>query len=115
MTAAQAQSITRYTTPGHPVKLSFYSSTNPDCTSIGWPTIRLTRAPEHGRVSVKHTTDFPTFRTDNIRSACNGRRVPGGAIYYVPERGYLGTDYVDTEVIFASGGMRQNSFTVNVR
>jgi hypothetical protein len=41
--------------------------------------------------------------------------VPGGAIYYVPERGYLGTDYVDTEVIFASGGMRQNSFTVNVR
>jgi hypothetical protein len=113
--AAQGQSITKYAASGRPLKLDFASSTNPDCSNVGRPTIRLSRAPEHGRVSITQTMDFPHFRASNIRSQCNGRRVAGAAVNYAPQRGFVGTDYVDVEIIFASGNLRHESFTVNVR
>jgi hypothetical protein len=115
VTSAQGQSSTKYAISGRPLKLSFFSSTNPDCSSLGRPTIRLVRAPEHGRVTVTQTNDFPNFSASNIRSACNRRRVAGTAIYYASQRGFIGTDYVQAEVIFASGNLRQPSFTINVR
>ena len=114
-TAAHGQSVTKYAVSGHPLKLSFFNSTNPDCSSVGRPTIRLVRAPEHGRVTVSQTTDFPNFALSNIRSECNRRRVPGAALHYVSQRGFIGTDYVQAEIIFASGSMRQVSDTINVR
>jgi len=114
-TAAQAQSASKYALSGRPLKLSFFNSTNPDCSSVGRPTIRLVRAPEHGRVTVTQTADFPNFSASNIRSECNRRRVAGAALYYVSQRGYVGTDYVQAEIIFASGSLRQVSFTINVR
>jgi hypothetical protein len=73
--AAQGQSVTKYAVSGLPLKLDFAYSTNPDCSSIGRPTIRLSRAPEHGRVTFTQTTDFPRFAASNIRSQCTGRRV----------------------------------------
>jgi len=115
VTSAQGQSSTKYAISGRPLKLSFFSSTNPDCSSLGRPTIRLVRAPEHGRVTVTQTNNFPNFSASNIRSACNRRRVAGTAIYYASQRGFIGTDYVQAEVIFASGNLRQPSFTINVR
>src|SRR5215470_19735909 len=114
-TAAQGQSATKYAVSGRPLKLSFFNSTNPDCSTVGRPTIRLIRAPEHGRITVTQTTDFPNFPVSNIRNECNRRRVPGAAVYYVSQRGFLGTDYVEVEIIFASGTLRQQSFTINVR
>jgi hypothetical protein len=114
-TAAQAQSATKYVVSGRPLKLSFFGSTNPDCSNVGRPTIRLIRPPEHGRATVTHTADFPTFPSSNVRSACNGRRVAGAAIYYVSQRGFTGADFVEAEIIFASGALWQRSFTINVR
>ena len=114
-TASQGQSATKYAASGSPLKLSFLYSTNPDCSSVGPPTIRLTRAPEHGRVTVSQTRDFPNFPVSNIRSECNRRRVPGAVVHYVSQREFLGTDYVDIEVIFVSGTLRQQSYTINVR
>lgn len=114
-TAAQGQSATKYAVSGRPLKLSFFNSTNPDCSNVGRPTIRLIRAPEHGRVTVTQTTDFPSFPSSNIRSTCNRRRVVGAAIHYVSQRGFVGTDYVQAEIIFASGNLRQASYTINVR
>jgi len=114
-TAAQAQSATKYAVSGRPLKLSFFNSTNPDCSTVGRPTIRLIRAPEHGRVTVTQATDFPNFPVSNIRNQCNRRRVAGAAIYYTSQRGFVGTDYVQAEIIFASGNLRQASYTINVR
>jgi hypothetical protein len=114
-TAARGQSTTKYAISGRPLKLSFFSTTNPDCSSVGRPTIRLTRAPEHGRVTVTQTTDFPSFPVSNVRSQCNRRRVAGAALYYVSQRGYVGPDYVQAEIIFASGNLRQVSYAINVR
>jgi hypothetical protein len=114
-TAAQGQSAIKYVVSGRPLKLSFFSTTNPDCSSGGRPTIRLTRAPEHGRVTVTQTTDFPSFPVSNIRSECNRRRVPGAAIYYVSQRGFIGTDFVEAEIIFINGALWQRSYNINVR
>jgi len=114
-TAAQAQSATKYAVSGRSLKLSFFNSTNPDCSTVGRPTIRLIRAPEHGRVTVTQATDFPNFPVSNIRNECNRRRVPGAAAYYVSQRGFLGTDFVQLEIIFPSGSLRQQSYNINVR
>jgi hypothetical protein len=114
-TAAQAQSATKYVVSGRPLKLSFFASTNPDCSNVGRPTIRLIRSPEHGRVTLNQTTDFPGFPSSNIRSACNGRRVVGTAIYYVSQRGFTGTDFVEAEIIFVGGALWQRSYTINVK
>jgi hypothetical protein len=116
-TAAQGQSVnvTKYAVSGRPLKLDFAASTNPDCSSVGRPTVRASRAPEHGRVTVTQSTDFPRFPPSNIRSQCNGRRVAGAAINYVSQRGFIGTDNVEVEIIFASGSLRHESFTINVR
>ena len=114
-TAAQAQYSTKYAVSGQPLKLAFFNSTNPDCSSVGPPTIRIVRAPEHGRVTVVQTTGFPNFPSSNIRSECNRRRVRGATINYVSQRGFVGTDQVQVEIIFASGNLRQASYTINVR
>jgi len=114
-TAAQAQSSTKYVASGQLVTLGFFYSTNPDCSSIGRPTIRITRSPDHGRVTVVQTTGFPTFPSSNIRSVCNRRRVAGATLNYVSQRGFGGTDYVQAEIIFASGNYRQVSYIINVR
>lgn len=114
-TAAQGQSATKYVVSGRPLKLSFFASTNPDCSNVGRPTIRLIRAPEHGRVTVTQTTDFPVFPSSNIRSVCNARRVAGAAIYYVSQRGFTGTDFVEAEIVFVGGALWQRSYNINVR
>ena len=114
-TAVQAQSATKYAISGRPLKLSFFNSTHPDCSTVGRPTIRLIRAPEHGRVTLSHAADFPNFQANNIRNVCNRRRVAGATIYYVSQRGFVGTDYVQAEIIFASGNLREVSYTINVR
>src|SRR5262245_43324743 len=54
-----------YTTGGHKVKLYFAASVNPDCTNAGTASVRVTQAPEHGRVNVQQTRDFTFFRDAN--------------------------------------------------
>jgi len=114
-TAAQAQFVTKYAVSGQPLKLDFAASVNPDCSSLGPPTIRVVRVPEHGRLTVVQTKDFATFRPSNPRSVCNQRRVAGTAIRYVSQRGFIGMDAAGVEIIFASGNLRQANFTINVR
>ena len=114
-TVAHGQTFTKYAASGSPLKLDFMNSTNPDCSSVGRPTIRVVRPPEHGRTTVTQTTDFPRFPASNVRSQCNGRRVAGAALNYVSQRGFIGTDYVEVDIIFASGNIRHESFTINVR
>jgi hypothetical protein len=110
---AHAQTLTAIS--GRPLKLNFSNTTNPDCSSGGEPVVRLTQAPQHGRVTIARTRDFPSFPRGNSRRDCNKRRVAGTATVYVSQRGYLGTDSVAIEIIFASGGTFRRCFTIYVR
>ena len=112
--AAQAQ-YTKVAASGKQIHLGFYGSANPDCSSAGDPTVRVTQAPEHGRVNTPAVRDFPTFAQSNIRSVCNTRRLAGRAARYVSQRGFVGTDQVVLEVFYTSGSMRRYHYMINVR
>lgn len=114
-TNAQAQFNARAVVAGKSLKLTFLSSINPDCTSTGDITVRITSDAQHGNVRVTRTRDFPYYIKANVRSACNTRRVPGIAVNYIAPRNYTGSDAVGIEVIFPNGAVRTNYYNISVR
>jgi hypothetical protein len=113
--AAQAQHLTLTAISGRPLKLNFSNTTNPDCTSVGETIVKLTQQPQHGRVTIAKASDFPSFPKQNVRRACNKKRVAGTRTMYVSERGYTGTDSAAIEIIFANGATARRSYSINVR
>lgn len=112
---AQAQHQTKTARSGQPLKLNFSNATNPDCTSAGETVVRLTQAPQHGKITISKTSDFPSFPKGNARRDCNKKRVAGTQTVYVSEAGYTGTDSAAIEIIFATGGTARRSYTINVK
>jgi len=111
--AAHAQTLVAIA--GHPVRFYQAYSTNPDCTSSGQVVVRITQAPEHGRVTVKNANVFPNFPASNIRSVCNRRRVAGVVVQYVSERGYTGVDQAAIQVVYLTGTSRTFSASLTVQ
>ena len=99
---------------GRPLMLYEAYSTNPDCSSAGAVVMRVSQAPEHGRVSIHSKGVFPRFPESNIRNACNRRRVPGMEATYVSQRGYLGPDMVILDVLFPGGAGRRVTVPIQV-
>jgi hypothetical protein len=100
---------------GVPMRLNFVASVNPDCSDMGRPTIRLRQAPQHGTVEIAPAMDFPRFPTNDVRSACNQRRIAGTSARYVSRAGFLGTDFVDVDIIYVTGGMIHHTFSIDVK
>src|SRR5436305_11571686 len=113
--AAQAQHLTKTALSGKPLKLNFSNETNPDCSSVGETVVRLTQAPQHGKVTISKVSDFPSFPKGNSRRDCNKKRVAGTQTTYVSERGYTGTDAAAIEIIFPTGATARRSYSINVR
>src|SRR4051812_46483702 len=99
-----AQHLTKTALSGKPLKLNFSNATNPDCTSVGETVVRLTQAPQHGKITISKTSDFPSFPKGNARRDCNKKRVTGTQTVYLPQAGYTGTDTAAIEIIFPTGG-----------
>jgi hypothetical protein len=59
--------------------VSFYA-TAPDCTSLGYPSLKVAKAPQHGQVSVEQGTALADFGKDDARGVCNGKSVPATVI-----------------------------------
>jgi len=110
-----AQTVSRAAASGMQLKLYFASSTNPDCTAAGSPTIKLVAAPQHGHTRISAARDFVTFRESNVRSVCNTRRVAGTSAFYVSQRGYVGPDQTTIEVIWPSGRLVHVTYDISVR
>lgn len=100
MASAQAQKLVA---SGRPLLVYQAYSTNPDCTSAGAVVARVTESPEHGRATIRNGGVFPMFAESNVRSVCNRRRVPGIVVTYVSQRGYVGPDFVELEVLYPNG------------
>ena len=93
---------------------SFYATAS-DCTSLGYPTLKVAKAPKHGQVSVEEGTALADFSKDDARSACNGQSVPATVIYYTSEPGFVGADAVEFERIGVRGAYGYHIYTINVR
>ena len=114
-TAAHAADVVRTVPSGKNQRIDFLASVNPDCTSIGVPTVRLVEGPSDGVVTTDKARDFMTFPRTNVRSKCNGRRVAGLKVLYQSTTEFFGTDRVKLLVISASGGEREASYIIQVK
>jgi uncharacterized protein DUF3857/transglutaminase superfamily protein len=97
------------------LRLSFFYSLNPDCTSMGYTAVRVVEQPKHGKIKVEQGTGFASFPNSNVRSECNKRRSEGVIVTYEPEPGYTGTDSVDLDAIFPEGSLAKRRYAINVR
>lgn len=105
----------KVTVAGKSLRVDYHYSINPDCSSIGQATIRILEAPKHGKVEIRETTDFPTFKESNSRFHCNTRRVPVTQIIYVPTPGYSGQDNFKADIVYASGSARIYDYKIDIR
>jgi hypothetical protein len=92
-----------------------FNATAPDCTSLGYPTLKLAKPPLHGQVSIEKGTVFAIFGKDDPRSVCNGKEVPATVLYYTSEPGFTGADSVAFERIGVAGAYGYHAYTINVR
>jgi hypothetical protein len=112
--AGQTQQVRGAVTGQKQLIVSFYA-TAPDCTSLGYPTLKLAKPPHHGQVSIEKGTAFATFGKDDPRNLCNGKEVPATVIHYTSEPGFIGTDSVAFERIGVAGAYGYHAYTINVR
>jgi transglutaminase-like putative cysteine protease len=97
------------------IRLDFLYSINPDCTSIGFATIRMIEQPKHGKITIENGTGFTNFPDNNPRVECNKRRSDGVVVTYEPAPGYTGPDSVDFDTIFPTGSLSKRHYTIAVR
>jgi hypothetical protein len=90
---ASAQTYNKTMVAGGAIALGHFASVNPDCSSKGKTTVRLTSAPAHGSVQLREGRAFAFFEGSGYQQ-CNSRRVEGVTVEYRPERGFVGTDTV---------------------
>ena len=92
-----------------------YTAVHEDCTSMGYPSVRVTSGPSNGRVMVSKGAIYPYYPQPNPRAACNRRRVQGTVLQYKPNPGYIGSDSFTVQVIYPSGTERNDSYYVEVK
>jgi hypothetical protein len=95
--------------------IASYYATAPDCTSLGYPTLKVAKAPKHGKVSVEQGTALADFQKDDARSVCNGKSVPATVIYYTSAPGFIGNDSAEFERIDVRGANGYQIYAINVR
>jgi hypothetical protein len=78
-------------------------SANPDCTSKGLNTVRVTQPPMHGTAKVVQRDGYPTFPSNSPLAVCNKTKLPGVFIDYTPADGFTGTDLMTAEALSLSG------------
>jgi hypothetical protein len=109
------QTLIRGASSGEKQKINDFISINPDCTATGIPKISIVTPPAHGTTIVEQGEAYPNFPKDNVRSACNTRKVPAVLLYYQSAPGYTGNDIPVIEVVFPGGGLRHETYTITVR
>jgi hypothetical protein len=56
----QKERINRVVASGAKQRIGFFTALNPDCTSSGEVSVRITKQPEHGTTETAATTSFPS-------------------------------------------------------
>ena len=96
-------------------QIDFLASINPDCSSIGFATVRLIEGPAHGVLTTDKGRDYRPFAKPNPRHACNKKRLAGLKVFYQSETGFVGTDRIRILVVAASGSEREATYEIRVR
>ena len=100
---------------GAEVRIIFTTQLNPDCSSTGQITIRVTGKPSGGTIYLRNEKSYSSFPDDNSLSECNKKRVPGVGAYYKANDGFVGADSGTLEMIFPDGYEQTMDFQVIVK
>ena len=88
---------------------------NGACASTGYPTLKVIKGPEHGKISIEQGVGAPNFSKDDGRSSCAAKTFPGTEMYYTSEAGFTGADSVSFERIGVTGDFARYQYTIQVR
>ena len=113
--AQQTLERTRVVASDQKLRLDFLYSVNPDCTSMGFATVRIIEQPKHGRLTVENGTGFTSFPQNNQRYECNKKRSDGVIVVYEPDSGFIGTDSVNIDAIYPSGTSGKRHYSIEVK
>jgi hypothetical protein len=97
------------------LRLDFFLSINPDCSSMGFSTVRIVEPPKNGNLTIENGTGFTNFPQGNVRYECNKRRSDGVLLQYEPNAGYTGTDSLTVDVVFPSGNSSRRHYSIAVK
>lgn len=116
-TSAFADEFSRQARSGQRALMRAYANFNiSDCSPVQG-TVNVVTKPRHGTLSTvpgPYTIDVNRFTGQ--RSRCAGKTITGLNVYYVPERGYRGTDNFTLRAVYRAGAFSVlDSFSVEVR
>jgi hypothetical protein len=111
----EKKQFTRVVASGTNTRISFFAWTNPDCTAIGNVNVRVTKQPEHGKVEITTTTNFPGYPKEHVRFKCNEHKVRGAQVNYKSAEKYVGDDALELLVLFPNGFGWEVHYDVSVR
>jgi hypothetical protein len=96
-------------------QIGFYTELRADCTSAGYPIVRIAVRPSHGSVKTAEAIDYPGYGRDNQRYDCNLRKVPGTPVLDEAEPDFIGADAAVIDVIFPSATSRTVTYSLTVK
>jgi hypothetical protein len=110
-----AKDIEKTVPAGESLKSIGFSSINPDCSSGGYPNVRIVTKPSNGELNVAKGDMFPSYPKNNPRSACNAKKVAATMLDYQPKAGFTGKDSFAVQVIFPSGKEEKFNYAITVK
>lgn len=95
--------------------MAFFWDVRPDCASLGVPVIRISKPAQHGQITTREDTGFPSYPQANSRSHCNQTEVSGISVWYTSTSGYVGADSAVVEGLFPDGGHQVVEYMITVK
>jgi hypothetical protein len=111
----QKHQFTRVVPSGTNQRVGFFHALNPDCTSSGEVSVRITKEPERGAVKITPATNFPGYPKESSRVKCNQHKIKGMQVDYKSEAKYIGDDALDLLVFFPAGLAWEIHYDISVR
>ena len=86
-----------------------------DCSVGGQMTVKIRKAPRHGKVEIEDENGFSGYPSSNSRFHCNKVQVPMKKIYYTADDDYGGDERIELEVFSSRGTSWKASINVTVK
>jgi hypothetical protein len=99
---------------GEKHRMIFAYALNPDCSSMGYPVIKMVKQPEHGTIAIEHGEEYPVFPKESALAVCNSAKVPVTYLFYTSEPNFKGLETLSYDAIRANGAFVHREFEINV-
>jgi hypothetical protein len=94
--------------------LWFVAWAHGDCTP-GDVVVKIEVKSKNGVVELTPGEGLPTYKSGDVREACNKKKQRGVNLFYRANSGYTGEDNFSVFVIWPSGGAKQVNYKMIVK